>query len=308
MARCEENGSSQEANGAWAFMRCASPTPIRRRRRARRSTRSSPTRRHGDMAWLAANAERRKDPRAIWPESKAIIIVGMSYAPGRDPLAVAGRALARRHLGLCARRRLSRSSSSRSSSCSRRSVQDFAPGEVKIFVDTAPVMEKPIAAKAGLGWQGKHTNLVSREFGSWLFIGSIFTTAEITAGCAGRRSLRRLPPLPRCVPDAMLSPRPTSSMRALAFPTSPSSIKGTSRQRYREADGQSHLRLRRLPRRLPLEQIRRLARAKRNLSVRARATILRSPSCLSSTMRRSARAFAARRSSAPAATASCATC
>ncbi len=83
-------------------------------------------------------------------------------------------------------------------------VQKLAGGEVKVFVDTAPVMEKPLAARAGLGWQGKHTNLVSREFGSWLFIGSIFTSAEIEPDAAGRGPLRRLPPLPRCVPDHCL--------------------------------------------------------------------------------------------------------
>ena len=81
-------------------------------------------------------------------------------------------------------------------------VQALTQSEVKIFVDTAPVMEKPLAARAGLGWQGKHTNLVSREFGSWLFIGSIFTTRRDRARRAGRGPLRRLPALPRHLPDA----------------------------------------------------------------------------------------------------------
>jgi epoxyqueuosine reductase len=136
--------------------------------------------RHGDMTWLAANLERRKAPRAIWPEVKSIIMLGLSYAPEGNPLAV----LEERSRGAISvyaqgfdyhdviKAKLKTLGSR---------MQEFGCGEVKIFVDTAPVMEKPIAAKAGLGWQGKHTNLVSREFGSWLFLGSIFTTAEIQA-------------------------------------------------------------------------------------------------------------------------------
>jgi epoxyqueuosine reductase len=134
--------------------------------------------RHGDMAWLEANAERRKSPRAIWPDVKSIIMLGMSYGPERDPL----EALEERSRGAISVYAQGADyhdiiKSKLKVLASR--VQDVAQGEVKIFVDTAPVMEKPIAAKAGLGWQGKHTNLVSRDFGSWLFLGSIFTTAEI---------------------------------------------------------------------------------------------------------------------------------
>jgi epoxyqueuosine reductase len=135
--------------------------------------------RHGDMTWLATNKERRKSPRAIWPDVRSIIMLGLSYRPDRDPLA----ALSERSHGAISvyaqgadyhdviKAKLKALASR---------VQDVFPGDVKIFVDTAPVMEKPIAAKAGLGWQGKHTNLVSRDLGSWLFLGSIFTTAEIT--------------------------------------------------------------------------------------------------------------------------------
>jgi epoxyqueuosine reductase len=134
--------------------------------------------RHGDMAWLATTAERRKAPRALWPEARSVILLGLNYARGGDPLAV----LAERSLGAISiyaqgadyhdvlKARL-RPLASR--------VAALTASDVKIFVDTAPVMEKPLAAQAGLGWQGKHTNLVSREFGSWLFLGSIFTSAEI---------------------------------------------------------------------------------------------------------------------------------
>ena len=94
-----------------------------------------------------------------------------------------------------------------------------AGGDVKVFVDTAAVMEKPLAASAGLGWQGKHTNLVSREFGSWLFLGAIFTTLELPPDDAETGSLRQLPRLPRHLPDRRRFPRPTGSMRGAASPT-----------------------------------------------------------------------------------------
>lgn len=133
---------------------------------------------HGDMAWLGATPERRKDPRRLWPEARSIIMLGLSYGPERDPLAV----LQQRSRGAISvyaqgadYHGLIKAKLKALAAC----VQALSPSEVKIFVDTAPVMEKPIAAKAGLGWQGKHTNLVARDFGSWLFLGSIFTTAEI---------------------------------------------------------------------------------------------------------------------------------
>jgi epoxyqueuosine reductase len=134
--------------------------------------------RQGDMAWLAANADRRKSPRAIWPDVKSIIMLGMSYGPERDPLQVLGER-SRGAISVYAQGADYHDVIKSKLKVLAARVQDVAQGEVKVFVDTAPVMEKPIAAKAGLGWQGKHTNLVSRDFGSWLFLGAIFTTAEI---------------------------------------------------------------------------------------------------------------------------------
>ncbi len=133
---------------------------------------------HGDMGWMKANAERRTDPKRLWNDAKSIITLGVNYAPVEDPLT----ALARRERGVISvyaqgadyhdvlKKRLKRLASW---------IAETHGGDVKIFVDTAPVMEKPLAASAGIGWQGKHTNLVSREFGSWLFLGSIFTTLEL---------------------------------------------------------------------------------------------------------------------------------
>jgi epoxyqueuosine reductase len=133
---------------------------------------------HGDMAWLETTRERRKDPKALWPEARSIIMLGLSYAPHREPLAALA---ARAHGAISVYAQGSDYHDlikSKLKALGAR-VQALADGEVKVFVDTAPVMEKPLAAKAGLGWQGKHTNLVSREFGSWLFLGAIFTTAAI---------------------------------------------------------------------------------------------------------------------------------
>jgi epoxyqueuosine reductase len=134
--------------------------------------------RHGDMGWLAANAERRKDPHVLWPEARSIIMLGLSYAPTRDPLE-ALQDLSRTTISVYAQGLDYHDVIKAKLKGLAGQVQSLTGGDVKVFVDTAPVMEKPIAARAGIGWQGKHTNLVSREFGSWLFLGSIFTTAEI---------------------------------------------------------------------------------------------------------------------------------
>jgi epoxyqueuosine reductase len=130
---------------------------------------------HGDMDWMAATAERRGDPRALWPDVRSIVMLGINYGPDHDPLAI----LKHRERGAISvyaqgedyheiiKPKLKELA---------RWLVAQAGGDVKVFVDTAAVMEKPLAAAAGLGWQGKHTNLVSREFGSWLFLGAIFTT------------------------------------------------------------------------------------------------------------------------------------
>jgi epoxyqueuosine reductase len=133
---------------------------------------------HGDMDWLAANAERRADPLVLWPDVRSIIMLGVNYGPDENPLDI----LAQRTRGAISvyaqgddyhdliKKRLK---------ALARWLVATSGGEVKVFVDTAAVMEKPLAQAAGLGWQGKHTNLVSREFGSWLFLGAIFTTSDL---------------------------------------------------------------------------------------------------------------------------------
>lgn len=135
---------------------------------------------HGDMAWMATTAARRGAPLALWPEVRSVIVLGLNYGPDGDPLAI----LRERERGAISvyaqgddyhdliKARLKQLA---------RWLTEHAGGDVKVFVDTAPVMEKPLAASAGLGWQGKHTNLVSRRYGSWLFLGALFTTLHLPA-------------------------------------------------------------------------------------------------------------------------------
>jgi epoxyqueuosine reductase len=127
---------------------------------------------------MAKNADRRGDPRTLWSEVRAVVMLGVNYGPADDPLAIL-KARTRGAISVYAQgddyHELIRP---RLKSLGRWLVEN-AGGDIKVFVDTAPVMEKPLAEAAGLGWQGKHTNLVSREHGSWLFLGAIFTTLEL---------------------------------------------------------------------------------------------------------------------------------
>ena len=134
--------------------------------------------RQGDMAWLATTADRRKAPRALWQEAKSVILLGLNYGRPGDPLAIL-QDKSRGAISVYAQGADYHDVLKAKLKPLAARVQELTQSAVKIFVDTAPVMEKPLAARAGLGWQGKHTNLVSREFGSWLFIASIFTTAQI---------------------------------------------------------------------------------------------------------------------------------
>jgi len=133
---------------------------------------------HGDMAWMETTAERRGDPRALWPEVRSIVMLGLNYGPEGDPLAIL-QARGRGAISAYAQgedyHEVIKSKLERIA----RTLVETAGGEAKVFVDTAAVMEKPLAAAAGLGWQGKHTNLVSLEFGSWLFLGAVFTTLDL---------------------------------------------------------------------------------------------------------------------------------
>ncbi len=133
---------------------------------------------HGDMGWMAKDPERRADPRKLWPDARSIVMLGANYGPDEDPLAIL-KSRTRGAISVYARGDDYHDVIKPRLKTLGRWLIEAAGGDIKVFVDTAPVMEKPLAAAAGLGWQGKHTNLVSRQLGSWLFLGALFTTLEL---------------------------------------------------------------------------------------------------------------------------------
>jgi epoxyqueuosine reductase len=174
---------------------------------------------HGSMGWLADRAAQRAQPRSLWPEAVSVVSLGLSYAPGEDPLAV----LARRDRGAISVYAQGRDYhdvvKSRLKALGRWMAQRFGT-ELKVFVDTAPVAEKPLAQQAGLGWQGKHSNLVSRAHGSWLFLGEIYTTLALPPDppegdhCGNCRRC-----LSVCPTDAFPAPYRLDARRCLSYLT-----------------------------------------------------------------------------------------
>jgi epoxyqueuosine reductase len=174
---------------------------------------------HGDMEWMAETADRRGSPKGLWPDAKSLILLGYNYGPESDPLGI----LAEKSLGsisVYARNRdyheiIKGKLKELAGLLARRS-----GAEVKVFVDTAPLMEKPLAEAAGLGWQGKHTVLVSRDFGSWLFLGAIVTPAELPVDKSHAQSCGRCTRcLDICPTQAFPGPFQLDSRRCLAYLT-----------------------------------------------------------------------------------------
>src|SRR5579859_3454172 len=139
--------------------------------------------RHGELGWMEETAQRRAHPRAMWPDARSAIALGMNYGPDHDPLSVLGEPT-RAAISVYAQGDDYHELIKSRLKALARWLQSRFGGELKVFVDTAPLLEKPLAEQAGLGWQGKHTNLVSREFGSWLFLGSILTTLDLRPDAA----------------------------------------------------------------------------------------------------------------------------
>ena len=133
---------------------------------------------HGEMGWMEARADERASPAGLWREANSLIALAMSYAPASDPLALAGER-SRGRISVYAQGGDYHKTVKKALKALARFIVDAAPSELKVFVDTAPVMEKPLSAAAGIGWQGKHTNLLSREHGNWLFLGIIYTTLAL---------------------------------------------------------------------------------------------------------------------------------
>jgi epoxyqueuosine reductase len=174
---------------------------------------------HGDMGWLADKADRRGEPMVLWPEARSVVVVGLNYGPSSDPLADRpGRDAG--EISVYARNRdYHDTTKKRLKALARWMAENFDCG-VKVFVDTAPVMEKPLAEAAGIGWQGKHTNLVSRELGSWLFLGEVFTTLDLEAGPAEADhcgACRRC--LDACPTAAFPSPYKLDARRCISYLT-----------------------------------------------------------------------------------------
>lgn len=138
---------------------------------------------HGQMGWMEDRADQRAGPQALWPEARSVIMLGLSYAPAVDPMALAD-VRDRGRISVYAQGQDYHDVVKKALKALARWMVDQAPNDLKVFVDTAPVMEKPLAGQAGLGWQGKHTNLVSRDHGSWLFLGSIYTTLDLEPDAA----------------------------------------------------------------------------------------------------------------------------
>ncbi len=174
---------------------------------------------HGQMGWIAERRGWRGDPAALWPEARSVVMLAEAYTPDHDPLAVLeqrDRAAVSvyaqgRDYHEIVKKRLKRVG---------RWLIDAGGGEIKVFVDTAPVMEKPLAAAAGLGWQGKHTNLLSRKLGNWFFLGAIFTTIELPVDepeaekCGSCRAC-----LDICPTDAFPAPFQLDARRCISYLT-----------------------------------------------------------------------------------------
>jgi epoxyqueuosine reductase len=133
---------------------------------------------HGEMGWMQEKADRRADPRTLWPDARTVVVLGLNYGPEHNPLDDAeGDA----RISVYARHRDYHDVLKKRLKALGRWIADTHQTEVKVFVDTAPVMEKPLAQAGGIGWQGKHTNLVSRDLGSWLFLGEVFLALDLPA-------------------------------------------------------------------------------------------------------------------------------
>ncbi len=190
---------------------------------------------HGTMEWMERRAEQRGDPRALWPEVRSVIALGLNYGPGEDPMALL-EARDRGTISVYARNRDYHDVVKKRLKALARWMTAELGGEVKVFVDTAPVMEKPAAERAGIGWQGKHTNLVSRDWGSWLFLGEVFTTLELepdapeTDHCGGCRRC-----LDVCPTDAFPAPYELDARRCISYLTI--EHKGPIPREYRAAMG-----------------------------------------------------------------------
>ena len=171
------------------------------------------------MIWMEGRADHRASPAGLWPAVRSVISLGMSYAPAADPLRLAGEGEVGR-ISVYAQGGDYHDTVKRQLKALGRWLATEAGCELKVFVDTAPVMEKPLAEAAGLGWQGKHTNLVSREHGSWLFLGAIYTTLALAPDAPARTTCGSCDACQRACPtDAFPAPYRLDARRCISYLT-----------------------------------------------------------------------------------------
>jgi epoxyqueuosine reductase len=193
--------------------------------------------RHGEMGWMEERAGQRASPRGLWPDARSVIALAMSYAPAADPLALAG-AHDRGRISAYAQGGDYHKTVKKSLKALGRWLHERFGGELKVFVDTAPVMEKPLAAAAGIGWQGKHTNLLNREHGNWLFLGIIYTSLELepdAPASAGMHCGSCTACIAACPTGAITGPHRIDARKCISYLTI--EHHGPIPDRYREAIG-----------------------------------------------------------------------
>ena len=191
---------------------------------------------HGTMGWMEDRAEVRRGPASMWPEARSVIVLGMSYAPDADPLSAEEMAVDAK-ISVYARGRDYHDVVKKAAKgLARWLVEQRPAARLKVFVDTAPVMEKPLGAAAGIGWQGKHTNLLSREHGNWLFLAAIYTTEPLAQDsphadrCGSCRACQDA-----CPTDAFPAPYRLDARRCISYLTI--EHKGVIPEEFRTAMG-----------------------------------------------------------------------
>lgn len=191
---------------------------------------------HGAMEWMETRFHHRRGPQSLWPEAQSVVALGMSYAPTTDPLALAAMT-DRARISVYAQGTDYHDTVKKALKHLARWIVAEVPGsEVKVFVDTAPVMEKPLGEAAGIGWQGKHTNLVSRTHGSWLFLGAIYTTVPLPPDEPHRDHCGSCDRCQRACPtDAFPAPYRLDARRCISYLTI--EHKGPVAEEFREALG-----------------------------------------------------------------------
>lgn len=191
---------------------------------------------HGSMEWMEARKAVRRGPQSLWPEARSVIALGMSYAPSDDPFALEAFPEKARISVYARGKDYHNTVKKRLKALARWLIEQEPESELKVFVDTAPVMEKPLGEAAGIGWQGKHTNLVSREHGNWLFLGAIYTTLELPPDaphsdrCGSCNACQIA-----CPTDAFPAPYKLDARRCISYLTI--EHKGPIAEEFREAMG-----------------------------------------------------------------------